>query len=194
MSTDRREEDTDADEVEGTTSLPARQPPEDRQEVRGGDAQERKAPEEGEAQAQLTMTVPEWDTLAAYVTRLRDDLLLGHWRIELEHLPPKPTEPDQDVELIDGQIESLREGYTAKLRVHANFRQGTPDDQRETIIHELLHLHFDQLFSDMTDLIEGFAAKQAFEACDVLNRRNYERMTAAVAAAISPKFPLIEWG
>jgi hypothetical protein len=138
------------------------------------------------------MTEPEWDALGAYVEKLRHELLLEHWTIRIDRAGPTPID-GVETGLIDAQMEIRNHGNVGILRVHDNFRAGDPDDQRQTILHELLHLHLDRLFTDMDGMIEGFAAKQAYEATHELVYRQYERMTDALADAIAPKFDLIAW-
>lgn len=141
------------------------------------------------------MNDAEWQVVERYVDRLRHSLLLGHWRIGINRDPPTADggEPGDDQSMIDGQMEIQRDSAIAELRLHANFRDGDPEGQRETIVHELLHLHFDALFSDMYDTISRLASLEAGTALNMLNRRSYERMTQAVAAAIAPRYDLIDW-
>lgn len=139
------------------------------------------------------MNEAEWQALAEYVDKLRIDLLLGHWEIVVQRDPPESDDTGVDASLIDAQVVITSNGYFAKLRVHEDFRQGDPDHQRATILHELLHLHSDKAFSDALDAIEGLAGAQANAVANMLLRRGYERSIEAMAQAIAPKYPVIEW-
>jgi hypothetical protein len=139
------------------------------------------------------VTPTEWDALERYVTDLKTDLLLGHWHIIIERQQPTATDEESDVNRIDAQTEIEKFGNLARLRVHENFRNGDPEVQRRTILHELLHLHLDRLFSDMLESIEKFASAQAGAAVRDLVFAQYERVTDALADGIAPKYPVIRW-
>jgi Uri superfamily endonuclease len=139
------------------------------------------------------MTPAEWDALGRYVEKLRDSLNLAHWHIDLLREPPDAVEQEPDANLIDGQIEISKGGDQAKLRLHRDFRDGEPELQRSTILHELLHLHVDRLFSAMIESIESLASAQTGVALRNVYQPEYERMTERLADAIAPKYDLIEW-
>ena len=132
------------------------------------------------------MTEADWEALAIYVNRLRHMLNLDFWAIEIERERP-------EVESAYAATHIQSQGNVAKLRICHDFRGFEPDLQRVVIIHELLHLYTDRLFSDMLDVIEDIGSSQTYQATRVVFRTQYERLTDALAYAIAPAHPLLEW-
>lgn len=125
--------------------------------------------------------------LVAYVASLAHDLLLDHWTIKL-----LPEKHGQDV---IAQTFVASQGRFAEVSLHPSLFDEEHDegDVRQTIIHELLHLHVENLFDDMLGMLESALPAAAFEP---LKRRQIWQMERAVdglADAIAKHYPLIEW-
>jgi hypothetical protein len=91
-----------------------------------------------------------------------------------------------DVACIDGARE-------ATIAVAYSFRRFPPDLQRETIVHELLHVHHDPCWRMVqTDLSEPLGKVGYYIFCDSY-RRSMEFMVDAIAKAIAPHLQLIAW-
>ena len=74
-----------------------------------------------------------------YVRELRNALGLGHWSILL------PDEyPSDDPEGVWAEITPTEGRYRAKLRFGTGFFELDAEETRNTIVHELLHLHFNR--------------------------------------------------
>lgn len=83
------------------------------------------------------------DALHAWVADVRAHLLLAHWRIDIpDEWPPEGDEVIAGINPCDGR-------YVATIRFGPSFWNRSPDEQRATLVHELLHLHHVRL----TDVI-----------------------------------------
>lgn len=80
------------------------------------------------------MTEAERAILAQYVRERADELGLRDWVIELSR-----DEPGQDDAL--AVVEAITGRKKAVVKVCPDFRALSPAEQRNTIIHELLHCH-----------------------------------------------------
>lgn len=128
------------------------------------------------------------DDLIAYTRKLQSDLKLDRWELRFPG-----NAPDDDDPKIDAQIEVEREGWVARLRFSPLFEKASPEQVRVVVLHELLHLHVDQLFTDCMDTIDGLAGPQAYAITGLLLKRQYERMTDGLAAAIASRYDLPQW-
>ena len=111
---------------------------------------------------------------ASYVRQLADQFGLKDWAIEVPETPPDGT-----------AIAATWMAYGQRLaRIHLSdkFLCDTPEDQRDTIVHELLHLHFAAMDGLVTDWLEADKHK-AYS-------RMFEYGIDAIAIAVSPRLPL----
>lgn len=124
--------------------------------------------------------------LEAYVRDCADLFGLPHWEITLD-----------DESADDGniaQIQLLRVAFRAYLRVAADFAERGVDEIRETIVHELVHLHFaNALYVVEDDFKKNPAiAKATAEAITEAYVRQHEIAVDSIARAIACDFPLIQ--
>lgn len=74
-----------------------------------------------------------------------------------------------------------------------HFRGREPEDQRETVVHELIHAHLDVCWKMVqTDLAEALGKPVYYVFCDSY-RRAMEYSVDALAKTIARHMPLIEW-
>jgi hypothetical protein len=110
---------------------------------------------------------------APYVRQLADLLRLRDWRIDVyEDAPAEPT-AIASCAPVEGR-------KYAVIRLGESFLTDPPDDQRQTITHELLHCHLGPMVR-MIEVHDGLppAAKIAMEYC-----------VDGLADAIAPLLPL----
>jgi hypothetical protein len=73
-------------------------------------------------------------------------------------------------------------------------RDDSLDDLRQTVVHELVHCHFyglwDTICRDTLDLIDE---QQTYDTLIASVERHMEYGVDAVADAIAPRMPLIDW-
>lgn len=87
-------------------------------------------------------------------------------------------------------IDGARE---ATIEIAYNFRHFPADAQRETIVHELLHVHHDPCWRMVqTDLDEPLGKVGYYLFCDSY-RRSMEFMVDGLAKAVARHLPMIAW-
>lgn len=121
--------------------------------------------------------------LAAYVESLAGLLGLRDWRIDVSD---EPCAPEHAAYIVVGNGQRR-----AIIEVAETFWEEPPEDQRATIVHELLHCHF----HDAHALVTRTAPLLGRAAEDVLVREhenNLERGIDAVAIAVAALLPLPE--
>lgn len=89
----------------------------------------------------------DYEILAQYIRYAADSLNLKDWNIELDN-----TAPDNSSVLAESAI--FEKGYRTIIRLCHEFRVLPDDEQRETIVHELLHVHTKHLFDDMYSAVD----------------------------------------
>ena len=74
----------------------------------------------------------------------------------------------------------------AKIILGDSFRELSPSEQRDTIVHELLHCHFatvDEYVSDTVPVLIGKPAYTAWEsAYDLMQERAIDNVAVAISA------------
>src|ERR1039458_5728905 len=120
-------------------------------------------------------------TLATYVRTVADMLGLKDWVIEVSD---EPADEQYDAFI------SMRECQKhATLYIGHSYWADSPEEQRHTIVHEMLHPHLDQ----MQRLIERNSEVFGSVPAAILigqHKVDLEFATDAIAAAISQHFPL----
>lgn len=136
------------------------------------------------------MTPEQKQALVEYVTRLQHALELDQWEIVIR---------DDPADVGDSVTASImREANHASLRFSPGFFGDQQPDEwgiqdsannRQSIVHELLHLHMQHYHTDMLALIERSATPGQLDNID----REYERVVDAIAHAIAPHYDLPHW-
>lgn len=120
------------------------------------------------------MTDPRRQRFAPYLRRLADLLALKDWHVEIS-----------DEEADDGAAATVRWAFGRKqatVWLGAGFLDDSPEEQRHTLAHELIHLHFGPPYDIAVEgLPDGSAS--AF-------RRMAEYAVDGMADAIAPLLPL----
>jgi hypothetical protein len=130
------------------------------------------------------VTAKTYRSLARYVDAVAAEFGLRDWTICILDEPPGTEGASATCEPIFGR-------RLANLRFARHFFHASPEDQRETVIHELLHCHLaatDQAFADSVRL-HGVEA-QAVASNAYNTTREYA--VDAIAAAIADRYPLWE--
>lgn len=123
--------------------------------------------------------------LAGYVRWMANELGLRDWSFKLVY----DHEDDDAYATCDPCIGRR----FATITFRSDFRDLEPDDQRECVVHELIHCHH----IGATDIIRLDLLKPlGQETYDVLLagfKRQIEYMTDGLASAIARKYPHIHW-
>lgn len=124
---------------------------------------------------------PKW--VGPYLRFLADRLGLRDWTIILKH--EVADEPD-----VYAAINPVEDRKLATIRLAEDFTDRTPDEQRHTLIHELLHCHHvpasDMVRLDLTDHL----SQTSYDLFYASFRRHIEYMTDGIADSVAPLMPL----
>jgi hypothetical protein len=135
------------------------------------------------------LTKPQFDIVGEYIRNMADALGLRDWHLFLKYEPPDDAETGAMVVPIEGRKH-------ASIYLCEDFRDLKPENQREYIVHELLHLHFqpacDVIRADLweSNALSFSQHRQVWESFKRLMEYGVDGVTEHIAGF----FPLIEWG
>jgi hypothetical protein len=135
-----------------------------------------------------TMTKQEIGILGGYIRQLANALALRDWQFTISD---KPCDEDAVASIL-----ATAGRKRAQIRLAWNFRDLDPEEQRHTIVHELLHCHF----ASVNDLIcidlsrVSFLSDHEHDGIFLPFKRLMEYGIDGVADGVSDLFPLIDWG
>lgn len=119
--------------------------------------------------------------LEAYVAACLPILNLGNWKVTiLNDVAPEDRYAD---------IEPNDQAQTANLRVGNLFWAQKPEEQRLTIVHELIHLHLCRL-DQAVDRLEPVLGSAAWAPWAGVYEDAYERATDSIAEILAPHLDL----
>lgn len=134
------------------------------------------------------MTTQEITILGDYVRRIANALALRDWRFTISD---EPCDKDAFACIL-----ATAGRKRAGINFAWNFRNLDPEEQRHTVVHELLHCHF----ASVNDLISidlgrvSFLSDHEHDGVFIPFKRLMEYGIDGVADGISDLFPLIDWG
>ncbi len=127
----------------------------------------------------------DWKELDRYVRWIADEIGLRDWTIDLQHEPC-----DEDC---NAQANLVYGRRLVRIRVSRDFRGYDRERVRQTTVHELVHCHFaaadNQVQHNLPDHLGQQGSRLFFDAF----RRNMEYGVDAIAGALAPHMPLIDW-
>jgi hypothetical protein len=119
--------------------------------------------------------------LETYVAACLPVLNLGNWKVTiLTDVAPEDRYAD---------IEPNDQAQTANLRVGNLFWAQKPEEQRLTIVHELIHLHLCRL-DQTVDRLEPVLGSAAWAPWAAVYEDVYERATDAIAEILATQVDL----
>ncbi len=127
--------------------------------------------------------------VAAYIWKLRDEMWLGLWRIDviLEDYPGEDSDARAAITPVNGQ-------HRAELEIRPGVAQDGGVTLRHVVVHELIHLWH----RDSTDVLRLALPKELSNSAYILlwsaYRQSLELMVDDMAHAWAEKLPLPEWG
>lgn len=123
--------------------------------------------------------------LVTYIRSTADQVGLKDWEVVLSDEPAA-----------EGKAASVQAAFGrkfARILIGKGFRGEAPEDQRDTIMHELVHLHLepaaDMVYRDLEKILGRPADAVFTNGFD----RQLEYGIDALAGALAPHLPLIEW-
>jgi hypothetical protein len=138
---------------------------------------------------QLTNT--EFEVLGQYIRDVADEMGLRDWLFYLMH---GGIEDDDFAGRVDAamRIEPVWGKKVANIQVGMDFREIAPVRQRQFVVHELVHCHYEIADVQLREL-RGFIGQVAFDAWWIGMKHGIEQAVDACAEAIAPRMPLIPW-
>lgn len=112
-------------------------------------------------------------------------MALRDWTIDLQRQPC-----DDDC---NAQASLVYGRKIVRIRVSRDFRGFDLERVRQTVVHELVHCHFAAADMQVEHDLPDHLGKQAAELFFDSFRRNMEYGVDAMAAALAPHMPLIDW-
>ncbi len=128
------------------------------------------------------MNDAEHAAYSAYLRHLAQLLLVGDWEIALMRLSSD-----------DGaraQISLHREKDEASVFLHRDFFGFTREQQRRTLVHELLHIQTARICRAMTQLAEQFADHSTIQYACIRLGEEEEILIDRLARSVAPLLPL----
>jgi len=127
------------------------------------------------------MTRAQRSSLERYLSEAQQILNLGQWKIELGD---SPCEEDALAE-----IEVSENLWQAKIRVAHGFFKEKPEEQRDTIAHELIHVHTAGI-ERARDRMEKTLGELAWPVFQSSMENEVERAVDALAKIVAPTLPM----
>lgn len=121
------------------------------------------------------MIDPRKQAFLPYLRSLADRMGLRDWEVKVADEPPRDSSASAGVFLPYGM-------RYVKVHLGESFLDGTPEERRTTLVHELVHVHFAAASGMAEDLI-GDGERKCW-------LRMFEYGIDAVAEAWAPSLPL----
>jgi hypothetical protein len=128
-------------------------------------------------------TAKEKRVLETYVRDLANKLGLRDWIIELEWDITSDDDADADIIPLYGR-------RCASIRFARSFRRQTPENQRYTVVHELLHCHMAPIDELVRRSAEGLLGSAGSTAVLVAYDQSSETAVDGIAASVAELLPV----
>jgi hypothetical protein len=132
------------------------------------------------------VTAAEQETLGKYVRLIADRIGLRDWSLEVRPEPPNEVSALATCEPVFGR-------KLAVLRVCDRFRSLTAAEQREIVVHELLHCHLAAAADAVRLDLPHVVPDHTFQVFWSSYERAVEYAVDGLTAAVAPHLPLISW-
>lgn len=124
----------------------------------------------------------EAGTLEAYLRVCADVLGLTHWTVN-----HNPVLCDDAIACVD-----FADGFVANMRFSDTFKQATPEEQREIVAHEFVHVMMHPISNVVTAGMGTALKKKAFKPLYALYEAEEENLAETIGRLIAPMLPLPE--
>jgi len=124
----------------------------------------------------------DYEELGEYLRILKDMMGLRDWEIRVVHEPTKREDHAATIETWYGS-------QTASIWFARNWAEGTPEELRETCVHELVHCHINPIRVSVENIQENVGQMMYIPLyADITNRLEYA--VDGIASAWAPHLPL----
>lgn len=127
--------------------------------------------------------------LDTYVRGLADDMGLRDWTLRIDLTEPDGPER-QDGQRWGASANPLPGRKYGIITLGSTALDSEPEDLRETVVHELVHLHFAALVDQVRNDLDDFVPPAAFELFNASFTRNLEYGVDALAEVIASHLSL----
>lgn len=131
------------------------------------------------------MTEDQWVYLDGYLQGLAERLALGGWRVTLSR---DPCEPDDRA---DAKSFLRNAANATTVYLAANFADQPANEQRETLVHELIHAHFNRQ-DRVVDMYEDYVPRIVWDTIHKQYRETQDVGIESLAWVIAPYMPPCE--
>jgi hypothetical protein len=138
------------------------------------------------------LTNEEFAVLGRYIRERADEMGLRDWQIDLMHGPPVNDDGTEDSSCA-ARIDIRWGKRLARVWVEREFKENPPERQRQFIIHELVHCHFDHLDSLTSGKLRDHVGEIYWQAWHPAYWLMFENAIDAIAYSWAEKMPLIQW-
>lgn len=129
------------------------------------------------------MTDKEGQYWADYIGELAELMGLKDWHLELNNRAPNGDTAIGEIECVYGRKYGI-------VRLKEGWGQRKPEDQRQTIAHELIHCHLEPLVQHVENDLKGTLGKEAYDMLVWSQRRTLEYAVNDIARAWAASLPL----
>lgn len=132
------------------------------------------------------MPQEDWDALGIWLREAANTLGLRDWFFVVNHSPP-------DNEAALASVQTIKGRRFATVRVCVDFRELTDWEQRNALVHELLHCHTGAIHHLLFEILPGQLGGQAAHAVMEAVHHAEELAVDGLATALCDGFPPIPW-
>lgn len=129
------------------------------------------------------MTDKQRKGLLRYIGMLARNMNLADWQI---YLRPEPTEDSNHA----ATVSCVPGRKIAHIQLAADWFEQDHASQRHVLVHELLHIHLDQEFQLIEDVVPELIGAAAYLTFEKAYRNLHEHGVDAIASALAPHFPV----
>lgn len=129
------------------------------------------------------MTTRQYRSLARYIFSIAKDFGLRDWELTLASDPPDSPSAIASFEAVYGRKRGI-------VRVSEGFEHESPEDQRNAILHELVHAHTAPAREYINRTLPSILGAAAWATFDAAYEQANEFSVDAIAAAIADRYPL----
>lgn len=121
--------------------------------------------------------------LSPYIREMADRMGLTDWRFEFIFYPPTDDDCFAEITPDDGK-------QSATIRFNADFPTYDREQQRETVVHELIHCHLDLIQQQIRNDLPKLLGQPSYDAFWPSFVRGLERGVDGLTQAWAPLMPL----
>lgn len=134
----------------------------------------------------MELSAAFWEYAENYFRQSAVIMRLSYWEIKLSRDPAI----DEDGEAIWADIEVGKQRFRATVRLGQKFHDGTPDEKRQTIAHELTHCWTTPIFWAMERAFKDDVPLAQWDSKSASVDYQHEIATDEIGSIIAPLLPV----